>query len=179
MVRPQDRGQQDFQLDHCILPTHTTPGSSAERYEAVVVPVLCALRQEVVRIEGLGIRINVFASMNFVGADDDRAASGQHVFVRGEVDVFVELPGNDRNRWIHSQSLEDDTFQVLHFHAVGKRAFAIGRTEDGLQFGDYLVLDVLVDGQQAECEAGSGSRCVVTLDDKRDWVILGKQIFFK
>lgn len=126
MVRSQNGRQQNFQLDHCVLSTHTTPGPGAERNKAVVVAILCAFRQKVVRIEGLRIRVDVFASMDLKGTDDHRAAGWQHILVRGQMHVFVELPSYNRNWWIHSKGLEDDAFQVLHFHAVRKSALAIG-----------------------------------------------------
>lgn len=57
-----------------MIHTDTTPGSSREGHEGVVVTVGRALRQEVVRVELVGVGVHVGATVELVGGDDDCGA---------------------------------------------------------------------------------------------------------
>lgn len=63
--------------------TDATPGSSTEWNVAVVVPVGCVLRQEVVRVEDVGVLVVLRVAVDLQGTDDDGSTSWQHVVVGG------------------------------------------------------------------------------------------------
>lgn len=163
-IRAQDRRQQNLQLDHRVLAAHAAARSRAERNEAVVVALLRALRQKVVRIEDVRIRVDVRAPVDLQRANHHRAAGRQHVVLGRQLHVLVQFARNDRHRRIHAQRLQDHALQVLHVHAVGERALALRLPEDAAQLRVHLVLDIGMGAQQAQHEAGAGRGGVVALE---------------
>lgn len=78
-------------------------------------------------------------------------------------DITIQLPSNNRHWWVHPERFKDDALQVLHVEGVSKGGWAVGVSKDLIQFIVHSVLDVMVDAEQAEDEAGTSRGGVVTL----------------
>lgn len=76
---PQDGGEDDLQLEHGVFASYAGSGSSRERNERVVVTVRRLLRQEVVRVEDLWVRVDVRLTVHLEGTNYHRGSGGQGV----------------------------------------------------------------------------------------------------
>lgn len=79
---PQDRRQEDLELEHGVLAADAGTRPRGERHEGVVVPVGRLLREEVVRVEDVGVRVDVRLPVELERRDDDRAARRDRVVAR-------------------------------------------------------------------------------------------------
>lgn len=159
-----DRRQQNFQLEHGVLAADAAPRPRAKRYKAVVVPVLSALRQKVVRIEDVWMLVNVLLAVHLEGADDDGGAGRYGERLRGQPHVFAHLARNHRHRRVHAQRFEYDALQVVHLRGVEECGRSLCVAEYLLLLQENAFLDVLVAGQQAQHKTGAGRRRVVAFE---------------
>ena len=79
---PQDRREEDFQLQHCVFTSYAGSGSSRERNEGVVMTICCLLRKEVVWVEDIWIGIDVGLSVQLQSCYDDSASCWDRVVSR-------------------------------------------------------------------------------------------------
>lgn len=70
-----NRGQDNLQLEHGVFAAHAGTRSGGERYEGVVVPIGGLLRQEVIGIENLRIRIDVWLPVHLESRHYHRSSS--------------------------------------------------------------------------------------------------------
>lgn len=80
--------------------------------------------------------------------------------------ISIQLPSNNRHRWIHPQRLKDNHFQILHAKSIIKGYGTVRVSEDGVELVVYPRLDVLVDAKEAQDEAGASCCGVMALDGK-------------
>lgn len=79
---PQDRGQDDFEFEHGVLAAHAGTRPGGERHEGVIMAVGGLLRQKVVGIEDLRVRIEMRLPVHLEGRHYDRAAGRDRVVSR-------------------------------------------------------------------------------------------------
>lgn len=81
---PEDRRQENLQLEHGVFATDARSGSRRERHECVVMTVRGLLGQEVVGVEDIRVRIYVRLAVHLDGADYD-GASSRHGVIAGSL----------------------------------------------------------------------------------------------
>lgn len=76
----------------------------------------------------------------------------QSVFTRKDnqkiltnLSVCLQLPRNDRYRWVQSEGFQDHSFQVLHLYGIVESGRSFGISEDLIQFIVDSRLYVLVE----------------------------------
>lgn len=79
---PQDRGQDDFQLEHGVFATHAGTRPGGERYEGVVMTIGGLLGQEVVGVEDIRVRVKVRLPVHLEGRHYDCRAGRYYVISR-------------------------------------------------------------------------------------------------
>jgi hypothetical protein len=141
---PKNGAKQNFQLQHRVLSAYTTSWSRAKRDIAVIVTACSSLGQEVVGIELLWVVEDVWSSVDLEGANDDSRVCGDGVVLGDQLQVLVDFSSDEWNWWVHSQSLHDDSLEILHLDGVSKGGFTVRVTKDRTLFLHHSLLDVLV-----------------------------------
>lgn len=81
-VVPHNRGQDDLQLEHGVFAAYAGTRPGGERHEGVVMSIGGLLRQEVVRVEDLRIRIDVRLPVHLEGRNYHRGPSRDRIVSR-------------------------------------------------------------------------------------------------
>jgi len=79
---PHDRGQNDFQFEHCVFASYAGTRPGGERNEGVIVPISGLLGQEIVGIEDLRVRVDVRLAVHLECCHHDCASSWNRVIAR-------------------------------------------------------------------------------------------------